>query len=108
MIWFNCFAICPETVKERILTLLKEEKQLRYSDFVKRLEKPDKTIYVSLKELLKNNLVRKNERGVYELTEEGRKLAEELEVYRLLREVLERVDIEIVRKNLEKILEKYG
>jgi DNA-binding HxlR family transcriptional regulator len=55
------------------LELAQEEGPLRYSDFMQKLGKPDKTIYVTLKELVGIGLVRKDsDSGKYFLTDVGR------------------------------------
>jgi hypothetical protein len=56
-------------VKDSILDLLASGPK-RYSDIVRMLERPDKTIYQSLERLQKEGLVRKKTDGLYELSKE--------------------------------------
>ena len=80
------------TVKMSLLGLL-EGGSKRYSDLVKELKRPDKTVYVTLKELAALMLVSKNEEGKYAVTKAGR---EELERMRLVRAVEAEDDPEVI------------
>lgn len=72
-----------------LCALLDGEK--RYTDLMEILERPDKTIYVNLKKLREQEFVKKLDRGVYGLTEEGAEKAEKvsLEKQREVRPQLE-------------------
>jgi len=79
-------------VKVSLLELLEEEPK-RYSDIVKELGRPDKTVYVTLTLLVEGELVAKNEEGRYVLTDKGRR---ELERIRFVRVAEEEDDLEII------------
>ena len=68
------------TVKSSILRLV-DESPKRYSEIQRELGRPDKTIYVSLKQLLTAGLIRKEPDAGYVITEQGRAalVEEELE-----------------------------
>jgi DNA-binding Lrp family transcriptional regulator len=55
------------TVKEEVINYIKNKGRASYSAIVKELRRPDKTIYVTLKELLDNGVLTKNEEGLYEI-----------------------------------------
>lgn len=81
-----------QPVKTSLLSLL-EKGARRYCELVKELERPDKTVYVTLKKLVAMKLVSKNGEGKYGLTEAGR---QELERMRLVRAVEGEDDPEII------------
>ena len=76
------------TVRMQVLQLL-QNKAARYSEIRRTLDRPDKTIYVTLEELKKKRLIMKGEDERYFLTGVGKlelaKLAE-------LKQVCERYD----------------
>lgn len=65
----------PERVRDRTLELLSEESR-RYTELVNELERPDKTIFVTLRDLQQEGLVQKNQEGKYELTKKGLQVLE--------------------------------
>lgn len=67
--------LTPETVKDRILELLDQKPPQRFTDVMNELGKPNRTVYVSLKELVKKGLVSITEHK-YSLTDEGRSTLE--------------------------------
>jgi DNA-binding IclR family transcriptional regulator len=77
------------TVKNSILQLL-DETPRRWSDIQRVLVGPDKTIYVSLKQLLAAGLVRKEPDAGYGITEQG--------TAALVEEGLEGTAVDIVRE----------
>ncbi len=79
-------------VKVSLLELLEAEPK-RYSDLVKELGRPDKTVYVTLTVLVDSKLVAKNDEGKYVLTDAGKR---ELERIRFVRIAEEEDDIEII------------
>jgi DNA-binding PadR family transcriptional regulator len=80
------------TVKVSVLELLEKEPR-RYSDVVKDLGRPDKTIYVALTGLTESKLVSKDGEGRYVLTDAGRR---ELERIRFVRIAGEEDDLTII------------
>ena len=58
------------TVRDSILQLL-DGAPRRYSDFVRELGKPDKTMYVALKQLFAAGLIAKERDGSYLITHQG-------------------------------------
>lgn len=82
-------------VKVSVLELLAREPK-RYSEIVRELDRPDKTIYVTLGTLTEQKLVTKNdeEGGRYELTEEGK---QELERIKFVRIAGEEDDLRIIQ-----------
>lgn len=84
-----------QPVKVTVLELL-ERGPKRYSEIVRELGRPDKTVYVTLSALSEQKLIRKNEdqAGSYELTEEG---SQELERIRFVRVAGEEDDMRIIQ-----------
>jgi predicted transcriptional regulator len=68
-------------VKMSILTIL-ERGPKRFSELVKESKRPDKTVYVTLKELVAMRLVSRNEQGEYVVTEPGRRALERMRLVR--------------------------
>lgn len=66
-------------MKMSLLSLL-ERGPKRFSELVRELERPDKTVYVTLKKLVAMKLVSKNEAGEYVVTEAGRRELERIEL----------------------------
>lgn len=79
-------------MKVSLLQLLEAEPK-RYSDVVKELGRPDKTVYVTLTALMDSKLIAKNDEGRYVLTDAGRR---ELERIRFVRMAEEEDDLEII------------
>lgn len=79
-------------VKVSLLQLLEVEPK-RYSDVVRELGRPDKTVYVTLMALVDSKLVAKNDDGKYVLTDAGKR---ELERIRFVRVAKEEDDVEII------------
>jgi DNA-binding IclR family transcriptional regulator len=79
-------------VKMSILAILGRGPK-RFSELVKESKRPDKTVYVTLKELVAMRLVSRNEQGEYVVTERGRR---ELDRMRLVRAVEREGDPEIL------------
>ncbi|HEV2139336.1 MAG TPA: hypothetical protein VGR53_10900 [Nitrososphaerales archaeon] len=79
-------------VKASVLELLAKEPR-RYSEIVRELGRPDKTVYVTLTALSKAKLVAKDDEGRYVLTDTG---IRELERIRFVRVAEEEDDIEII------------
>lgn len=79
-------------VKVSVLELLTKEHK-RYSDIVRALGRPDKTVYVTLTALSEMNLVAKDDEGKYVLTDTGKR---ELERIKFVRVAEEEDDIEII------------
>ena len=79
-------------VKMSILAIL-ERGPKRFSELVKELKRPDKTVYVTLKQLVGMRLVSKNEQGEYVATEPGRRALERM---RLVRAVEREDDPEVL------------
>ncbi len=79
-------------VKVSLLELLTKEPK-RYSDLVRELGRPDKTVYVTLTALSDMKLVAKDGEGRYILTDMGRR---ELERMRFVRVAEEEDDLEII------------
>lgn len=82
-------------VKVSVLELLAREPK-RYSEIVRDLNRPDKTVYVTLNALTDQKLVAKNDEdgGRYELTDEGR---QELERIKFVRIAGEEDDLRIIQ-----------
>jgi DNA-binding PadR family transcriptional regulator len=81
-------------VKVSLLELLAKESR-RYSEIVRELDRPDKTVYVTLNAFTDQKLVAKNDKeGKYELTEEGR---QELERVKFVRVAGEEDDLRIIQ-----------
>lgn len=96
-----------KNVKKQLLCVLLDGEK-RYTNPMEILEKPDKTIYVNLRKLKEQGLVKKLDRGLYGLTEDGERELEpvcerEIEGYDLSEEEKKRV-----RKRVERYEEKYG
>jgi DNA-binding IclR family transcriptional regulator len=79
-------------VKMSILAIL-ERGPKRFSELVKESKRPDKTVYVTLKELVAMRLVSRNEQGGYVATEPGRRALERM---RLVRAVEREDDPEVL------------
>jgi len=79
-------------VKVSLLSLLERGPE-RYSSISKKLKRPDKTVYVTLKALAALKLVAKDEEGKYVLTDVGRR---ELKRMRLVSAVENEEDPEVV------------
>lgn len=79
-------------MKVATMELLEKEPK-RYSDLVRELGRPDKTVYVTLAALSDSKLVSKDEEGRYVLTDEGRR---ELERVRFVRVAEEEDDLTII------------
>jgi DNA-binding PadR family transcriptional regulator len=79
-------------VKASLLELLAREPK-RYSDIVRELGRPDKTVYVTLAALSEMKFVAKDDEGKYILTDEGKR---ELERLRFMRIAQEEDDLEII------------
>lgn len=82
-------------VKVSLLELLEKEPR-RYSEIVRELRRPDKTVYVTLNALADDELIAKDEAegGKYELTERGR---QELERIRFVRVAEQEDDLRIIQ-----------
>ncbi|MDG7009135.1 MAG: hypothetical protein JRN06_13075 [Nitrososphaerota archaeon] len=80
------------SVKASLLELLTKEPK-RYSDIVRELGRPDKTVYVTLISLSEMKLIEKCEAGKYILTESGKR---ELERIRFVRVAVEEDDPDIM------------
>jgi DNA-binding PadR family transcriptional regulator len=80
------------TVKVAMLELLEEEPK-RYSDLVRELGRPDKTVYVTLSSLSDSKYVSKDSEGRYVITDGGRR---ELERARFVRLAEEEDDLGII------------
>ena len=82
-------------VKVSLLELLEKEPR-RYSEIVRELRRPDKTVYVTLNALAEDELIAKDEAegGKYELTERGR---QELERIRFVRVAEQEDDLRIIQ-----------
>ena len=82
-------------VKVSVLELLSREPK-RYSEIVRELGRPDKTVFVTLNALADQKLVTKNgdESGRYELTDAGR---QELERIKFVRVAAEEDDLRIIQ-----------
>ena len=81
-------------VKVSVLDLLSKQPR-RYSEIVRELGRPDKTIFVTLNALVDQKLITKNgdESGRYELTDAGR---QELEQIKFVRMAAEEDDLRII------------
>ena len=79
-------------VRVSLLELLTKEPK-RYSELVRELGRPDKTIYVTLLALSEMKLIEKGEDGKYTLTDSGKR---ELERVRFVRVAEEEDDLEII------------
>jgi predicted transcriptional regulator len=77
------------TVKSSILRLV-DESPKRYSEILRELRRPEKTVYVSLKQLLAAGLIRKEPDVGYVITEQGRAA--------LVEEELEETAADLVKK----------
>jgi DNA-binding PadR family transcriptional regulator len=84
--------VVEATVKVSVLELLEKESK-RYSDLVKDLRRPDKTIYVALTGLAESKFISKDGEGRYILTDAGRR---ELERIRFVRVADEEDDLGII------------
>ena len=82
-------------VKVSVLDLLSKQPR-RYSEIVRELGRPDKTVFVTLNALVDQKLVTKNgdESGRYELTDAGR---QELERIKFVRVAAEEDDLRIIQ-----------
>ena len=82
-------------VKVSVLDLLSKQPR-RYSEIVRELGRPDKTVFVTLNALVDQKLVTKNEdeSGRYELTDAGR---QELERIKFVRVATEEDDLRIIQ-----------
>lgn len=80
------------TVKVSVLELLEKEPR-RYSELVRDLGRPDKTVYVALTGLAESRFILKDEQGKYGLTDAGRR---ELERIRFVRVAAEEDDLTII------------
>jgi len=93
-----------KTVKNSILEILETRGPTRYSDFIKFLEKPDRTIFISLKSLIKEGLVMKGQNGKYILTEKGKDVLETLQRIEELNEATELLaDEDVIREDFVEI-----
>lgn len=79
-------------VKVSLLELLEGEPR-RYSELVRELGRPDKTVYVTLNALTDQKFIAKNDEGRYTLTDSGR---QELERIRFVRVAGEEDDLDII------------
>ncbi len=94
------------TVRGSVLRLL-EKAPRRYSDLTRELGKPDKTIYIALKQLSAAGHVAKNGNGTYLITEEGRAALVELELEETARDLVKKLGPErgaTVRRCLEALV----
>jgi len=94
------------TVKGSILQLLHETPR-RYSDFLRELGRPDKTIYVTLKQLLATGLIAKERDGMYAITEQGKAVLVQLELEETAGDLVRKLGHEkagTVRRCLEELL----
>ena len=80
------------TVKVSVLELLEKEPK-RYSELVRDLGRPDKTVYVALTGLAESRFISKDEEGKYGLTDAGMR---ELERIRFVRVAGEEDDLAII------------
>jgi DNA-binding PadR family transcriptional regulator len=80
------------TVKVAMMELLEKEPK-RYSDLVRELGRPDKTVYVTLAALSDSKYVSKDDEGRYIITDTGRR---ELERVRFVRLAEEEDDLGII------------
>ncbi len=99
-----------KTVKSSIL-LLVEGAPRRYSEILRELGRPDKTIYVSLKQLLAAGLVEKEREGTYLITDPGRAALVEEELEETAVDLVEKLGpgrASVVRLWLEELLAGYA
>lgn len=80
------------------------EGPLRFKELLAASGLSDVGLIKALKDLQRRGIIRKLPDGRYVLTDEGRRVVEELEVYELVREAIRRYDAETVRKHVEKLL----
>ncbi len=98
------------TVKSSILRLVKEG-PARYSEIQRELGRPDKTIYVSLKQLLAAGLIGKDRDGAYMITGRGRAALVEEELEETAVDLVEKLGPEragLVRQWLEELLAEHA
>ena len=55
------------TVKEEVINYVKEKGRASYSAIARALGRPDKTIYVTLRELLDSGILEKDKEGLYQI-----------------------------------------
>ncbi len=94
------------TVKSSILRLV-DESPKRYSEILRELGRPEKTIYVSLKQLLAAGLIRKEPDLGYVITEQGRRALVEEELEETAADLVKKLGLEKaqrVRQCLEGLL----
>ena len=94
----------PLTKKQQLLAACKEPK--RFTDLLGEVGVSKYWLSVALKELMHEGLIRKLPDGRYVITDEGKILAEETEVYELVREAIRKLGAETVKKNIEELLRK--
>jgi Mn-dependent DtxR family transcriptional regulator len=92
------------TKKLRLLFACKEPK--RFTDLIDEVNVSRAWLSVALKELIRKGLIRKLPDGRYVITDEGKMLAEETEVYELVREAIRTLGAETVKKSVEELLKK--
>jgi predicted transcriptional regulator len=98
------------TVKSSILRLV-EEVPRRYSEIERELGRPDKTIYVSLKQLLAAGLIRKDREGTYVITRQGRAAIVKEELGETAVDLVEKLGPErasVVRQWLDELLAEHA
>ncbi len=78
----------------------------RYVELLKLTNLSDRGLRVALKKLLNQGLITKNKDGLYILTEEGKRLVEELEAYELAGRLIKLVGADKVKKLLASELTK--
>ncbi len=98
------------TVKSSILGLVKEAPR-RYSEIQRELGRPDKTIYVSLKQLIASGLIRRMPDGAYAITNRGKAALIEAELGETAAEIVTKVGPEkarAVKRCLDELLAQCG
>jgi DNA-binding PadR family transcriptional regulator len=94
------------TVRDSILQLL-DGAPRRFSDFLRELVRPDKTIYVALKQLIAADLIAKDGDGKYLITEQGKAVLLELRLEETVGDLVRKLGPEkagTVRRCLEALL----
>jgi DNA-binding PadR family transcriptional regulator len=94
--------IGEQTVKDRILELLySKESPMRYTDIMNQIERPDKTVYVTLNDLKTRRLVTTDEKRLYSLTSQGRLFHRRNQLFSNLEKSLNQSDEDTRVKALE-------
>lgn len=92
------------STKRKILSLARGS--VRWRDLKKNTMLPDSALYRHLKELQEIGWIKKTNDGRYILTNEGRDILEETEIYELVEEIIKKIGAKKTKEYIQRILER--